>query len=163
MIKSNTYLLKKNNVSDIHYYDYMNIGGDDLLIEKKVNIQNTEDVDVNKILISEEKLGKNGKKKDSKYFIGYKNDGSILHQVPKNQWICRQLERTWIHVLFNQKQSTGKKYLTSSYLMGTEFDSQPKYDRKYLKTKLKRYGDVIPKEGFHWLCLSIIVIELFTW
>ena len=107
-----------------------------------------EDVDVNKILISEEKLGKNGKQKDSKYFIGYKNDGSILHQAPKNQWICRQLERTWIHVLFNQKQSTGKKYLTSSYLMGTEFDSQPTYDRKYLKTKLKCYGDVIPKEGF---------------
>ena len=34
-------MLKRNNVSDIHYYDYMNIGDDDLLIEKKVNMQNT--------------------------------------------------------------------------------------------------------------------------
>ena len=52
--------------------------------------------------------------------------------------------------------------------MGTEFDREPVYDKKYLKTKVKFYdgkvnkdfhGENIPKQGPHFMCLSIIVTD----
>ena len=46
--------------------------------------------------------------------------------------------------------------------------SKPDYDEKYLKTKIKSYGnrintnfhgDRMPKEDFHCVCLSLILIN----
>ena len=48
-----------------------------------------------------------------------------------------------------------------------EFDSEPVYNEKYLKAKIKSYdGNIntnfynnkIPKEGFQFICLSVILI-----
>ena len=48
------------------------------------------------------------------------------------------------------------------------FDSEPLYNEKYLKTKVKSYdgkintnfrNDKIPKEGSHCICLSVILID----
>ena len=45
---------------------------------------------------------------------------------------------------------------------------EPVYNGKYLKTKIKHYeskfcknldDDRIPKEGFHFICLSLILID----
>ena len=45
-----------------------------------------------------------------------------------------------------------------------EFDSEPVYDKKFLKTKIKSYGDEasdfhdneMPKVGFNHTCLAVI-------
>ena len=48
------------------------------------------------------------------------------------------------------------------------FDSEPLYNQKYLKTKVKSYdgkintnfrNDKMPKEGSHCICLSVILID----
>ena len=46
-----------------------------------------------------------------------------------------------------------------------EFDSEPVYNKKYLKAKMKSYNgkintnfynNKIPKDGLHFICLSVI-------
>ena len=53
-----------------------------------------------------------------------------------------------------------------------EFNSEPAYNEKYLKTKIKLYeekintnfyGDKIPKEGSQCICFSGILIDSFFW
>ena len=48
------------------------------------------------------------------------------------------------------------------------FDSEPVYNEKYIKTKIKSYegsintdfhGDKVPKEGSQYICLSVILID----
>ena len=48
-----------------------------------------------------------------------------------------------------------------------EFHSKPVYNEKYLKAKIKPYNgkictnfhnNKIPKEGFHYICLSVILL-----
>ena len=48
------------------------------------------------------------------------------------------------------------------------FDSDPVYNNKYLKNKIKSYegkintnfhNDKMPKEGFHCICLSVVLID----
>ena len=55
-----------------------------------------------------------------------------------------------------------------SNCMKKRFDCEPVYNGKYLKTKIKHYeskvcknfdDDRIPKEGFHFICLSLILID----
>ena len=49
-----------------------------------------------------------------------------------------------------------------------EFNSEPVYDKKYLKTWIKSYkGEIntnfhknkIPEDDFQWICLSVILID----
>ena len=55
--------------------------------------------------------------------------------------------------------------------MKKEFDSETVYNEKYLKTKVISYkgkistnfhDDKIPKEGSHYICVSIILI-MYQW
>ena len=48
------------------------------------------------------------------------------------------------------------------------FDSEPVYNEKYIKTKIKSYegnintdfhGDKVPKEGSQYICSSVILID----
>ena len=50
----------------------------------------------------------------------------------------------------------------------TEFDTEPVYNKKYLKTKVKSYngkisarfhGDKTPEEGSHYVCISVMITE----
>ena len=65
-----------------------------------------------------------------------------------------------------------EKYNTFSdkarYTITTGDDSQPEYNKKYFKTKIKSYeanintnfhNDKKSKEGFHCICLSVILID----
>ena len=56
----------------------------------------------------------------------------------------------------------------SIYLLKKEFVSEPVYNEKYLKTKVKSYNEntntnfhdnKIPKEGSEFICLSVILID----
>lgn len=71
-----------------------------------------------------------------------------------------------------RRQANTKKYKKNwdkiSNGMETELDSEPEYEKKYLKTKMKFYGGKvkagfhgkkIPKEGSHYVCQSIIVFD----
>ena len=53
-------------------------------------------------------------------------------------------------------------------MLSIEFDSQPVYDEKYIKTKVKTFIDVIntsfsnneiPKERNHYTCIAAICID----
>ena len=54
-------------------------------------------------------------------------------------------------------------------ILNVKFHSQPIYDDKYIKTKVKAFnntiktlfpGDEIPKERNHYVCISAICIDL---
>ena len=53
-------------------------------------------------------------------------------------------------------------------ILNGKFHSQPIYDEKYIKTKVKTFNDTvntllsgheIPKERFHYVCISAIYID----
>ena len=53
-------------------------------------------------------------------------------------------------------------------LLGIKFHSEPVYDEKYMKTKVKAFkgfvhtifkGKEIPKEGMHYTCVAAISID----
>ena len=55
-----------------------------------------------------------------------------------------------------------------SKVIEKRFDSVPIYNNKYLKTKIKSYkgkvntnfhDDKVPKNGSHYICLSVILIN----
>ena len=61
-----------------------------------------------------------------------------------------------------------KVWHRNSSSVSKEFDSEPVCNEKYLTTKIKSYRDKInknfnddwmPTEGFHCICLSVILIE----
>lgn len=61
----------------------------------KAQSPQTINVDVNKSLsggVFLTKTWKNKAKKNSKYFIGYKNDKNV-DQAPTNGWICKYCQR----------------------------------------------------------------------
>ena len=52
--------------------------------------------------------------------------------------------------------------------LGTKFHSEPVYDKKYLKTKVREYdgviktnflGNDVPKENMHYTCIACITID----
>ena len=56
----------------------------------------------------------------------------------------------------------------TNYIFLKRFDSDPIYNNKYIKTKLNSYNgetrtnfhdEKIPEEGFHYVCLSMILIH----
>ena len=58
--------------------------------------------------------------------------------------------------------------IKSAMLLKKGFDSEPVYNEKYLRTKIKSYegkigsnffGDKILKEGSHCICFSVILIN----
>ena len=60
------------------------------------------------------------------------------------------------------------KYKKTKILVGIEFDHQPVYDEKYIKTRLKRFEDKvitkftkdeIPRENSHYSCIAAIYID----
>ena len=145
----------------------------DFYKNKKIN--NIEDIDVNKILVS--KKESYGNKNLLKYFIRY-NDNDIIRPL------CIRLPQMTGHVRkFNENSSMSfrvkDKQLLKNYnkiwekvekLMKIDFESKPVYgdDDKYIKTKIKIYaGSMItnfhnkkmPKEKAPCKCLSIIMID----
>ena len=114
----------------------------------------------------------------SKYFIGYSHDDD---DVIRPLCIVLHLRSGYIKYFDNSgKNMTFKIEDESVYLKYTEiwnkikdllnvkFHSQPNYDDKYIKTKVKTFnnmintlfsGDEIPKEKIHYVCIAAICID----
>ena len=111
---------------------------------KNKKLSKIDDIDVDKILVS--KKESYGKKRSSKYFIGY-NDDDVIRllciKFPKMIGYVRCFDSNKI-MTFNV---TDKKLLKVSNLMNKEFDSEPGYadNNKYMKRKIKIYGDNVNK------------------
>ena len=142
---------------------------------KNKNVTKTDDIDVNKILVSKEEPY--GTKNSLKYFIGY-NDNNVIRplcvKLPQTTGYVRKFEgNTTMSFKISDKQFL-KKYnhiwKIVEKLSKIEFDSESVYgdNDKYIRTKIKIYpGSMItnfqsknmPKEKAPFKCLSIIKLD----
>ena len=141
---------------------------------KNKKITKTNDIDVNKLLVSkEEPYGINN---SFKYSIGH-NDNNVIRPLRVKLPQMTGYVKTFDNVTMSFK--TKDKQLLKKYnqiwekvekILKIEFDSKPVYgnDDKYIKTKIKVYaGSMItnfqsnkmPKEKAPCKCLSIIMLD----
>ena len=127
--------------------------------DKKINKSNfyknkklfhLDDIDVNKILVY--KKEPYGKKSSFKYFIGYSDNGNIRPlciRLPQMVGYvkCFDSNKTISFKVIDKKllRKYTKMWERVSSLMNIEFDSEPVYgdNDKYMKTKIKPYGDKV--------------------
>ena len=120
---------------------------------KKNKIFDIDDVDVDKMLVS--KKQPYGKNNSLKHFIGY-NDNDVIRPL-----CLKLLKMTGYINEFNENKNTitislrvndeqrfekyNKIWKKVEKLMRIDFESKPTYgyDDKYIKTKIKTYGDSI--------------------
>ena len=117
---------------------------------KSNKIQNGYDLDINKILVSRKEWY--GTKNSLKYFIGYNDDDvirSLCIKLPQIIGYVKYFDSNkTIYFKANDKKLL-KKYTKIlervSSLMNIKFYSEPVYgdNDKYIKTKIKSYGDKI--------------------
>ena len=129
-------------------------------------------IDINKIGVSNKVFFA---KKGLKYFIGYK-DGkkvrSLRILLPKMNAYRRVFDETKYMSFLIRDVELFEKYneiwekVSNSSKKG--FYTEPVYNEKYLKTKIKSYewktnphfyNDKIPEEGSRCVCLSVILID----
>ena len=109
-----------------------------------------------------------------KYFIGYSHDDDVIRPLcvilPQMSGYIKCFENGGKTMSF--KVEEGSVYLKYSEIwnktkdmLSIKFHSQPIYDEKYIKTKVKTFnntintlfsGDEIPKERIHYVCISAI-------
>ena len=131
------------------------------------------DVDIEKVLVSNKiSFGD----KNYKYFIGYLYNGNKVKpfniMFPKTSAYVKSYDRQtrWMYLLIEDDKLL-EKYNTIwdkvSADIKKEFDSEPFYNKNYLKTKIKSHGDVtvtdfynqkIPKLASNHTCLAV-----FSW
>ena len=116
-------------------------------------MNNTEDIDVNNVLVSKKESHSN--KNSLKYFIGY-NDNDIIRQLcirlPQMTGYARKCDEN-ARMSFIVKDKKFLKNYTKilekiEKLMKINFESNPVYDDddKYIKTKIKTHaGSIITK------------------
>ena len=144
------------------------MGGKEINFEDKSHFYKS-----NKIFVS--KKESYGIKNSLKYFIGY-NDDDVIRPlcIRFPQMIgyvkCFDGNKTMSFKVSNNRLL--KKYTEIwekiSGLIGKTFDSEPIYGDKYIKTKIKSYGDKantnfqdkkVPKENDSYKCLSLIMLD----
>ena len=134
-----------------------------------------DDTDINKILVS--KKESYGIKNSLKYFIGYNDDDAIRPLFIKLPEMIGYVKYFDSNKTMSFKVSDNKlltEYIKTrekvSNLMNIKFDSEPVYcdNDKYIKTKIKFYGDKInknfqgkkiPKENASYKCLSLTMLD----
>ena len=134
-------------------------------------------VDADKIVVSEKVIYSNN---GSKYFIGYLDDdddddiirplciifpqmsGYVKYFDDGGKNMSFKIEDESVFLEYNEIWNKIKKTLN------TRFHSQPIYDDKYIKTKVKTFSSVIntllsynkiPKERNHYICIAAICID----
>ena len=154
----------------------------DFYKKKNKKIFNTDDIDVNKILVSKKEYGKNN---SLKYFTGY-NDNVIRPlylKLSKMTGYIRKVKgkkktkkntTTTTSLRVKEKQlfkNYNKIWKKTARLMRINFDSKPTYgngDNKYIKIKIKIFADrvitnfhnrKIPEENVSYKCLSAIILD----
>ena len=142
---------------------------------KNKRITKIEDIDANKILVSEKEAY--GTKNSFKYFIGY-NDNDVIRpllvKLPQMTGYARKFnENKTMSFRVNNKQllkNYNKIWKKIEKLMNINFERRPVYgdNDKCIKTKIKVYADSIitnfhknkiPKEKAPCKCLSIIMLD----
>ena len=130
------------------------------------------DIDIEKVLVSHKiSFGE----KCYKYFIGYLYNGNKVKplniMLPKTSTYVKSIhvQTTWMY--FFIEDDLLEKYNTiwdkTSAGSRKEFDSEPVYNKNYLKTKIKSHGDkvtdfynkTIPKLDFNHPCLAVITLD----
>ena len=133
------------------------------------------DVDIEKIVLSHKK----SHSKDSfKCFVGYRHKGNgfpspYCVKLPQMIVYAKYFDKNnkYINLLVNDKE-TLKKYSEIwnkiKSLIKKEFNSEPVYNDKYIKTKIKIYNNrvytnfqhnKIPKNNEYCACLSVILLD----
>ena len=131
-------------------------------------------VDINNIVVSNKVKNNN---ETSKYFIGYLNDigddsplciilpqmdGYIKYFENGGKNMSFKIEDDEVYIKYNQIWNKNKE------LLGVKFYSEPIYEDKYIKTKVKTFssvintlfsGDEIPKERVQYACISCVSID----
>ena len=123
--------------------------------EKVIKI---DEIDVNKILVSKEEPY--GAKNSFKYFIGYNHNDVIRPLCVKVSQMTGYVKKfdgnTTMYFKINEKQlfkKCNQIWKIIEKLLEIKFDRKPVYggDEKYIKTKIKTYGDSVIT-NFHCKC-----------
>ena len=111
-----------------------------------------------------------------KYFIGYAHDDDVIRPLrvilPQMSGYIKNFENGGKNMSFKiEEESVYLKYAEIwnkiKSILNVKLHSQPIYDDKYIKTKVKTFnntintlllGDEIPKERIHYVCVSAICI-----
>ena len=131
-------------------------------------------VDINNIVVSNIVKNNNGK---SNYFIGYLNgideisplciilpqmSGYIKYFENDGKNMSFKIESDNVYVKYNQIWNKIKE------LLGIKFYSDPIYDDKYIRSKVKTFSEVIntlftenkiPKEKIEYVCIPVITVD----
>ena len=140
--------------------------------KKPININK---VDIKRIALSDKK----SLSKDSfKYFIGYRHEGNafpspLCIKIPQINVCAKYFDKNskyMNHLVKDEKIL--KKYLKIwnkiKSLIKKELNSEPVYNDKYIKTKIKIYNDKVytnfqhnkmPKDNEYCACLSVILLD----
>ena len=114
-----------------------------------------------------------------KYFIGYQEGETVkpLYVIlPQMSGYIKYFEYGGINMsFFTKDDEVWEKYEQIwdgiKNKLGIKFHSLPVYDKKYLKTKVKEYDDVIKtnflgndvlKENVHYTCIACVTIDSIT-
>ena len=130
-------------------------------------------VNVNKIVVSDKF---NHNEDGFKYFIGYQ-EGEIVKPLciilPQMSGYIKYFENGGKNMSFLIKddevwEKYDKIWDVIKNKLGIKFHSEPVYEYKYLKTKVREYDGVIkilflnnsmPKENMHYTCIACITID----
>ena len=112
-----------------------------------------------------------------KYFIGYLHDDDVIRPLciilPQMSGYKKYFDNGRKNMSFKtEDESVYLKYTEIwnkiEKLVNTRFHSQPIYDAKYIKTKVKTFssmintlfsGNEIPRERNHYVCIAAICID----
>ena len=130
--------------------------------------------------VNEDQIVVSEKLKDNnegfKYFIGYQ-EGEIVKPsciiLPQMSGYIKYFEYGGMNMsILIKDDAVWEKYEQIWDLiknkLGIKFHSEPVYDKKYLKTKVREYDSVIktnflgndvPKENMHYTCIACITID----
>ena len=138
--------------------------------KKPINLMS---VNVNKIVVSDKF---NYNEDCFKYFIGYQK-GEIVRPLciilPQMSGYIKYFEYGAINMsFFFNYDEVWQKYEqiwgVIKNKLSIKFHSEPIYDKKHLKTKVKEYdgaiktnflGNDVPKENMHYICITCITID----
>ena len=137
--------------------------------KEPISIKN---IDINKIVVSNKvSFGKEA----FKYFIGYKDAKKVrplcifLLKMSAHRKDFDEIEYKSFLIKNNELLGKYKEIWEKvKNITKKEFDSEPVYNEKYLKAKIKSYNgkintnfhdNKIPKEGSQFICLSVILID----
>ena len=113
----------------------------------------------------------------SKYFIGYLHDDGVIRPLcvtlPQLSGYIKYFENAGKNMSFKiEDEDVYLKYNEIwnkiKSILNVKLHSQPVYDEKYIKTKVKTFnsmintlflGDEIPKERIHYVCIPAVCID----